>query len=74
MMAHIRRLLAERYGDAAASNVPLLYGGSVTADNVGVFVGEPDIDGALVGGASLKAESFVELARSAAQASSQTRT
>ena len=72
MMAHIRRLLATQYGDEAASSVPLLYGGSVTADNVGVFVGEPDIDGALVGGASLKAESFVELARSAAQASSQT--
>jgi triosephosphate isomerase len=68
MMAHLRRLLAARYGDDAASRVPLLYGGSVTAENVGDFVREKDVDGALVGGASLKPESFVELVANAAEA------
>jgi triosephosphate isomerase len=41
------------WGDAA-SDVPVLYGGSVTAANIGEFLAEPSIDGALVGGASLK--------------------
>ena len=68
MMAHIRATLAARYGDEAASAVPLLYGGSVTDENVADFVRQPDVDGALVGGASLKAESFVELVRNAGQA------
>ncbi len=68
MMAHIRGLLAVRFGDEAAGGVALLYGGSVTAENVAEFVGQPDIDGALVGGASLKADSFVELVRNVADA------
>ena len=69
MMAHIRRALSASYGDGAAAGVSLLYGGSVTADNVADFVSQQDVDGALVGGASLKPDSFVQLVRNAAPAS-----
>ena len=48
--------------------VPILYGGSVTPDNVEEFVKEESIHGALVGGASLRADQFVEIARITAQA------
>ena len=68
MMAHIRRTLATKYGESAAGEVSLLYGGSVTADNVAEFVGQQDVDGALVGGASLDADGFVGLVRNAASA------
>ena len=68
MMAHVRRRVAERYGEDAASQVPLLYGGSVTADNVADFIREKDVGGALVGGASLKPDGFVDLVRHAAEA------
>ena len=68
MMAHIRRILAAKYGQSAAADVSLLYGGSVTADNVADFVGQQDVDGALVGGASLDADGFVGLVRNAASA------
>ena len=68
MMALVRSTLVARYGRNAAADVPLLYGGSVTASNVADFVGQEDIDGALVGGASLKPDSFVELVRNAALA------
>lgn len=66
-MAHVRSLLSRQFG-AAGANVPLLYGGSVTDENVGDLVSEPDVDGALVGGASLKADVFVRLVRNAAAA------
>jgi triosephosphate isomerase (TIM) len=56
----IRQLYAEMYGVDAAAAVRILYGGSVTAANISEFVAHPDIDGALVGGASLKPE-FVEI-------------
>ncbi len=68
MMGHIRETLAALYGSSAASEVPLLYGGSVTADNVASFAFQEDIDGALVGGASLSPETFVRLVRNAAEA------
>ena len=68
VMAHMRGVLATLYGDGHTSGVSLLYGGSVSADNVASFVREPDIDGALVGGASLKAQSFIDLVASAAEA------
>jgi len=68
MMAHIRRTLAAKYGESAAGDVSLLYGGSVTADNVADFLGRQDVDGALVGGASLDADGFVGLVRNAASA------
>ena len=56
----IRRLYGEMYGADAAATVRILYGGSVTAANISEFLVHPDIDGALVGGASLKPE-FVEI-------------
>jgi len=59
--------LASLYGEHAAE-VPLLYGGSVTPDNAADFAKEPAIHGALVGGASLKADSFAQIVRRTAQA------
>lgn len=53
----IRRTLREIAGDAA-DGIRILYGGSMTPDNVAEFMSQPDIDGGLIGGASLKAESF----------------
>ena len=54
MAEAIRTTLARLGWDASADDVPILYGGSVTASNIGEFLAEPSIDGALVGGASLK--------------------
>jgi triosephosphate isomerase len=68
MMAHIRGVLTSLYGGSTASDVPLLYGGSVNAANASDYMKEPDIDGALVGGASLDADSFVEIVRAAVEA------
>lgn len=56
--AFIRGLLREIYG-TAAEDVRILYGGSVTKDNIGELIGMADIDGALVGGASLNADGFL---------------
>ena len=68
MMAHIRQTLADIGGEDAAAEVPLLYGGSVNAGNIGGYLSQPDINGALVGGASLDAGSFVEIVKVAAEA------
>ncbi len=57
----VRRYLAERFGKNVAEKVLILYGGSVTPDNVDSLLGCENIDGALVGGASLKPESFLAL-------------
>ncbi|MBT9281241.1 MAG: triose-phosphate isomerase [Hydrogenibacillus schlegelii] len=57
----IRAEVAERFGAQAAEATRILYGGSVTADNLGGFLAEPDIDGALVGGASLDVRHFLRL-------------
>ncbi len=62
VIADIRALYGEMYGAQAASAIRILYGGSVTSDNIGEFMVHPDIDGALVGGASLKPD-FVEIVR-----------
>ena len=56
------------YGDEVASEVPLLYGGSVTPDNLEAFVREEHVHGALVGGASLRSDQFVEIVRITAKA------
>ncbi len=56
--AFIRGWLARNYSEAVAEKCRIQYGGSVKPDNAGELMGQPDIDGALVGGASLKAESF----------------
>jgi triosephosphate isomerase len=61
MHAFIRRVFAERHSAAAADAIRVLYGGSVKPDNLAGLMKQPDIDGALVGGASLKAESFAEI-------------
>jgi triosephosphate isomerase len=61
MHAFIRRVFAERHSEAAAEAIRVLYGGSVKSDNIAGLMKQPDIDGALVGGASLKAESFAEI-------------
>jgi len=58
----IRQLYGEMYGDEAAMALRILYGGSVTSANISEFMAHPDIDGALVGGASLKPD-FVEIVR-----------
>jgi triosephosphate isomerase len=63
----IRGPLAGRFGEDAAQAVRVQYGGSVTVDNIAEFVAMPDIDGALVGGASLKPD-YVDLVRRAVQA------
>ncbi|QSO49708.1 triose-phosphate isomerase [Alicyclobacillus mengziensis] len=60
----IRKVVAEVLGEDAASQVRILYGGSVKPGNIAQFVSQPDIDGALVGGASLDPESFVAMAQS----------
>jgi triosephosphate isomerase (TIM) len=62
---HIRKPLAALYGEATAQAVRVLYGGSVTAVNAAEFFGQPDIDGALVGGASLKVDEFVKITQAA---------
>ena len=66
IMVAIRGTLSELYGEAASRETPLLYGGSVTPDNVAEFAGQPNINGALVGGASLDAGRFAEIARQVA--------
>ena len=65
VMAFIRGLFAEIFNPEAAAELPLLYGGSVTAENIGEFLAQPDIDGALVGGASLKPAQFLSIVRQA---------
>jgi triosephosphate isomerase len=64
--AFIRARLAEIAGKASAESVKILYGGSVTAENAAGLIAGPDVDGALVGGASLRADSFVRIVRSTA--------
>ena len=66
MMSHIRSVLVSVYGPDVAAVVSLLYGGSVTAGNIADFMEQPDINGGLVGGASLNADSFVDIVRRAA--------
>jgi triosephosphate isomerase (TIM) len=64
----IRNVLASLYGEDAAQQVRIQYGGSVKPDNMKGFMGQPDIDGALVGGASLKVNDFATLIKLAREA------
>jgi len=59
----IRRNMAKLYGETVARDLRILYGGSVTASNTAEFMGQPEIDGALVGGASLKADEFIGIVK-----------
>jgi triosephosphate isomerase (TIM) len=59
----IRSFVARKYGAALAESIRILYGGSVNAANISEFISEPEIDGALVGGASLKAKDFAAIVK-----------
>jgi len=59
----IRQNIAQLYNEDIAQEVRILYGGSVTADNAAEFINQPEIDGALVGGASLKAAQFLSIVK-----------
>lgn len=61
MHAEIRRFITRIYGEHTAKSVRILYGGSVKPDNIADLMKKDDIDGALVGGASLKADSFLKI-------------
>jgi triosephosphate isomerase len=63
--AHIRKRLSDRYGAETAGQIRIQYGGSVKASNAEALMAEPDIDGALVGGASLEAADFVAIVKAA---------
>jgi triosephosphate isomerase len=63
--AAIRALLATRLGPAASAKVRLLYGGSMKPDNAEALLAQPDIDGGLIGGASLEAKSFAKIVQAA---------
>lgn len=63
VMLLVRKLIAERFESDVAQKVRLLYGGSVTSDNVASFVSEPGVDGALVGGASIRPMQLVEIVK-----------
>ena len=66
--AFLRGQLKSRYGDAVAAATRILYGGSVKPDNALELLSQPDVDGALVGGASLKADSFIAIIDAGIQA------
>ena len=59
--AYLRSVLAKQYGAAVADNISILYGGSVKANNAKELFGNPDVDGGLVGGASLNAQEFLTI-------------
>lgn len=67
MHAVIRQHIASKYGKAVAEEISILYGGSVKADNAKELFACPDVDGGLVGGASLKAREFVEIVKAISQ-------
>jgi triosephosphate isomerase len=64
--AHIRREIAKLFNEELAKNIRILYGGSVKADNISSLMTQADIDGALVGGASLEADSFADIVKNSA--------
>jgi triosephosphate isomerase len=61
MHGYIRRKIEESHGKSVADSSRILYGGSVKPDNIADLMAQEDIDGALVGGASLEAESFAKI-------------
>ncbi len=64
-ISFIRQFISRRHGSGIANTVRILYGGSVTAANIAEFMRKSDIDGALVGGASLRADEFVSIVKQA---------
>ncbi|MGP1446632.1 MAG: triose-phosphate isomerase [Candidatus Limimorpha sp.] len=67
MHAFIRDLVRKKYGDKLADNMRILYGGSCNAGNASAVFAQPDVDGGLIGGASLKSEDFVSICIQASQ-------
>jgi len=64
MHQFIRNLLSEKYGDDVANSISILYGGSCKPNNAAELFSNPDVDGGLIGGASLVAEDFIAIANS----------
>lgn len=64
MHAYIRGLILEKYGKEQADATTILYGGSCNAKNAGALFSKPDVDGGLIGGASLKADEFIKIIQS----------
>ena len=64
MHAYIRKRIAENYDEVVAGNTTIQYGGSCKPDNAGELFANPDVDGGLIGGASLKAEDFIAIVNS----------
>ena len=64
MHAFIRSLIAEKYGNNVAENTSILYGGSCNAKNAKELFANKDVDGGLIGGASLKADDFASIIKS----------
>ena len=65
--AFIRKLIAENYDDNTAENISILYGGSCNEQNAGELFALPDVDGGLIGGASLKSRSFINIVKATSQ-------
>lgn len=65
---HLRKLVEKRYTAEVAQVVPILYGGSVKPDNAAQLLSQPNVDGGLIGGASLKADDFLAIVDAAARA------
>jgi triosephosphate isomerase len=61
MHQYIRGLIAEKYGKIVAAETTILYGGSCNAKNAAELFSQPDVDGGLIGGASLKSDEFIEI-------------
>lgn len=61
----LRKIIADKYGEHIAQRTRILYGGSVDEDNIKEFIYQPEIDGVLVGGASLKSKEFIKICREA---------
>ena len=59
----VREAVGELLGDEAAATIRILYGGSTNDKNIGEIMAQPDIDGALIGGAALKVESYVAMVK-----------
>jgi triosephosphate isomerase len=69
--AQLRALVSALASPAVAETCPILYGGSVKSENMTALVAEPDVDGGLVGGASLRAQDFVGIVRAVLRAREQ---
>jgi triosephosphate isomerase len=65
IIGHIRHVVEDLVGTSAAIGLRILYGGSVTPENFPPFAAHPEVDGGLIGGASLRADSFIALTQQA---------